>query len=143
MLPSPPCPRKVNKPRDKLALNSLNGEAQFMAATFSNMNLVDGQVIAVPFEVTGTVTASGNAQNISSVARQIDDNDLVDISGQCNPDLTAAPASPVDFAFALTGSDCPSPGFYILTVIAWDDDTNSVGATTITVTFQIADTKGY
>jgi hypothetical protein len=114
-----------------------------MAATFSNMNLVDGQVIAVPFEVTGTVTATGNAQNISSVARQIDDNGLVDISGQCNPDLTAGPASPVDFAFALTACDCPSPGFYILTVIAWDDDLNSVGATTFTVTFQIADTKGY
>jgi hypothetical protein len=109
-----------------------------MAAIFTNMNLADGQIIGLPFEVTGIVTASGNAQNILAVARQIDDQGLVDISGQCNPELIGAPASPVDFAFALTAADCATPGFYILTVIAWDDDPNSVGATTVTVTFQIA-----
>jgi hypothetical protein len=109
-----------------------------MSAVFSNMNLVDGQIIGVPFEVTGTVTVSGNTQNILSVARQIDDQGLVDISGECNPDLLGAPASSVDFAFALTAANCATPGFYILTVIAWDDESNSSGATTLTVTFQIA-----
>lgn len=117
------------------------------ASTFSNMNLVDGQIIAMPFEVTGTVTASGTL-NIVAVARQIDDDGLVDISGQCNPELLGAPSSPVDFTCALTSSDCPTPGFYVLTIIAWDDDGNSVGATTATVTFEIAGsdsnaTKGY
>jgi hypothetical protein len=109
-----------------------------MAAVFSNMNLVDGQIIGLPFEVTGTVAASGGAQNIVSVARQVDDQSLVDISGQCNPELISAPAPSVDFAFALTDADCATPGFYILTVMAWDDDPNAVGAATATVTFQIA-----
>jgi len=109
-----------------------------MAATFTNMNLVDGQMIGLPFEVTGTVTASGNAHNIVSVARQVDDQSLIDISGQCNPELIGAPAPSVEFAFALTAADCATPGFYILSVMAWDDDPHSVGATPLTVTFQIA-----
>ena len=98
-----------------------------MASTVSNLNLVNGQEIPIPYAVTGTCTGDDpgpGAVVLIAAARQIDNQPTQDLGAQCNPSVPDTPTSPTttDFAFTLTLDDCPNPGtFYLLTLLFWDN----------------------
>lgn len=95
-----------------------------MASSVTIDNLVDGQEIILPYEVTGS--ANGNGALLVGIARQVDNNPLVDIGQNCVPEVPhptggANPPS-CTFAFELTAADCPQVGgWFLLTIHVWDD----------------------
>src|SRR5262245_51777797 len=97
-----------------------------MASTVSNLNLVNGQEIPIPYEVTGTCTGDdpgGGAVVLIAAARQIDEQPTQDLGAECNPSLpdSSNPTS-TNFAFTLTPDDCPNAGaYYLLTLLFWDN----------------------
>lgn len=97
-----------------------------MASTISNLNLVNGQEIPIPYEVTGTCTGDdpgGGPVVLIAAARQIDDQPTIDLGSECNPSVPDTPTTPTttNFAFTLTENDCPVPGaFFLLTLLFWD-----------------------
>jgi len=106
-----------------------------MACSVSIGNLLNGQTVDLPFEVNGTITVLPNAPaaNLIAACKQIDDNTLQDIAGNCNPaPVTAGPST---FAFELSAADCPLPNtYYMLSIYCWDDQSTQV--TLASVTFQ-------
>jgi hypothetical protein len=102
------------------------------AITFAN--LVNGQVLeALPYEVTGQVTVTPNAARLQAVARQLDDNPLEDITGNCNPPPASGQAGPHDFSTELTSQDCPcADTYYMLTIYCWDNQADTVSIASVT-----------
>lgn len=107
-----------------------------MAATITLENLVNGQDVLLPYEVRGTAAGvSPPATNVVALARQVDNNPLRDMADECIPAVPPAAAT-TDFAFELTGAECPQAGsWYLLNVYAWDDRDD---VTTTSVTFRVA-----
>jgi hypothetical protein len=114
-----------------------------MASTVTVDNLVEGQEIVLPYEVTGSAAGDSGARLVG-IARQVDNNPLVDIGENCVPvvpDPSGGASNPtsVTFAFELTLADCPQVGgFFILTIHVWDD---AGDCTHTPVTFQVTDLR--
>jgi len=100
-----------------------------MAATINFDNLVNGQVIELPYGVTCTITS--NNPDIESVARQIDDNPVVDAEASCDPQPNTN--QPITLTFDVTTLDCPlADTFYLLSIYVWDQDA-PVSLATVTI----------
>ncbi len=106
-----------------------------MAATVIITRPTNGEEIVLPYIVEGQATgATAPPTNIISIIRQIDDGPPVDVSAGCNPPL---PTHDTAFSFELTSVDCPQVGrFYLLSVIAWDDQGDGSEAS---VVFKVVD----
>jgi hypothetical protein len=102
-----------------------------MAALNIYVDLSNGQELILPSDIVGSVSQLGNppqGQNLTALARQIDDNGLVTILIANNPPF------PVPISFELTYAECPEVNvWYMLTIYAWD----SLGDCTVqSVTFK-------
>ena len=111
-----------------------------MSCTITFTNLLNGQSVPLPYEVSGRIVMpSSPVTQLIAAARQIDDNPLEDMED----DLSAAigGVGPYDFSFELTSVDCPLPNtYYMLTVYCWDDKSEAV--TLASVTFRTVDLAG-
>src|SRR5262245_18506424 len=82
-------------------------------------NVSNGQELILPFDVSVTILAPINppagALTVSAVARQIDDNGLVNLG------VTAGTSLPISLGIEVTTAECPDVNtWYMLTVYAWD-----------------------
>src|SRR5438067_1661782 len=104
-----------------------------MSCSISIGNIMNGQNVPLPFEVSGSVMlqSTGATDSITAVAMQIDDNPLLDLTVGGSPTLRT-------FSVELTSRDCPTMNtYYMLTIYAWDNVSPS--ASMASVTFKTVD----
>jgi hypothetical protein len=110
-----------------------------MACTITFSNLLNGQEIDLPYTVSGQISPGG--AKVIAAARQIDDNPVRDITGDCVPGVQPPVNGDQTFSAELTGADCPlADTYYMLTIYAWDDGSPTVSVAS--VTFKTSSTSG-
>jgi len=112
-----------------------------MACTITFGNLLNGQEIHLPYSVSGQITVAPAGTKLIAAARQVDDNPLRDIAGDCLPGTSPAVAGNQTFSTELTSSDCPLANtYYMLTIYCWDD--NAAAVSVGSVTFKTSSSSG-
>jgi hypothetical protein len=93
----------------------------------------------MPYSVSGQITVTPAGTKLIAVARQVDDNPLKDIAGDCLPGTGTAGNQ--TFSTELTSSDCPLANtYYMLTIYCWDD--NAATVSVASVTFKTSNSSG-
>lgn len=110
-----------------------------MPSTIAFTNLLPGQEVDLPYEVTGTIDVNPNTIKVVAAARQIDDALLQDIGGSLTPGTGTA--GDQTFSTEITALDCPlADTYYMLTIYCWDDIT--AGVSVGSVTFKTSSASG-
>src|SRR5262249_29342791 len=101
-----------------------------MSLTFSNVNLMDGQGIPIPYQVLGAVGAAAPSVSVNALGRAMPGQPPAPLPPS-NPPL---PTANTYFNFVLTQADCPQVNvWYLLTLWGWDQGHN---ATTLSIQFR-------
>src|SRR5262249_21187945 len=92
-----------------------------MPLAFSNVNLMNGQGIPIPYQVLGAVGAAVPSVAVNALAKQMSTLPPAPLPPS-NPPL---PTANTYFNFVLTPMDCPQVNvWYLLTLCAWDERFN-------------------
>jgi hypothetical protein len=106
-----------------------------MACSISFDNLVNGQNVPLPFEVSGTITVlpTPAGGHLVAAAMQIDDNPLSNVGDNCNPNPGPLATNDISFFVDLTTANCPLMNtYYMLTIYAWDNVSAPVSLASVT-----------